>query len=265
MDAKNPTPQDELHGGKPADGLPSGSDSKPSENDAQGQTITLTQEELQKRLDDYANERHSALDKEVATLKGQVNSIPNLTAELDAAKNQVTTLNQNMTELQQAQRAAELESVKDNPDAYSLVKQRQENQQRKVDLDSKEASIKAREDAHATAMQELQQNKHSQDVDKVIAEYPDLSEQNRTRFKDLLLKYGGNTPEQLRESAKELHGALNQGNGSDGSSGNDGQTGDDGQQQTNTRPAPGATPGAGSPLTGADLASSELEEAKGHK
>jgi len=244
MDGTTPT-LDELHGAGTPPGLPSGNASKDPSAENQ-QVITLTLEELAKRKEEYANEKQSKLDSRILSLENQVKGYEGLKAELDSARTVITTL-------EQQRNAAELDSAKDNPDAYELVKRRQE-------LAVKERDLVAREQRLTT---------ESDSVKKTNLETTAIA--LATEFgvnKDFLLKYGGNTPEAMRACATELKVTITGKPGENPPADKSKNTDATPQPPSNPnvpRPASASTPGASAPLTGFDLCAKELEAAKGQK
>jgi len=173
--------------GLPEDqGLPSDGETKPSEETPE--VKVYTQEDVDKAM----AERHSALDKEIARLKKQVEQ-GNLTAR------QLQDAQAELARIQKEEEEREYEDVKSDPDRLALFKQKQDLAKTAAGLADRENNLRQQE----TEMKELidagYKVKRIEAAQEIVKDFPGVEA-------SALLEANLETPEQMRVFAKTLAG-----------------------------------------------------------
>lgn len=149
----------------------------PSNTD--GDKITLTREELQRKIKEAADAQHSKLDTRIAALTKQLESATTAIKELEEAKRKV-----------------EIDALGDAPDAAKLLAERHKLEDERRKVAAERASFEADKLEHDSLFKTANSTILEREAERIATE--------KGIKKEILLQFGGDSPEKLLEYADSL-------------------------------------------------------------
>ena len=179
-------------------GSPSGAPATPSGKPPE-EKITLTQAELNQRIEDAANARHSKLDTRISQL----------TSENEGLKSAVATKDIALTATEQRARDAEIKGAGENVEVVNVIKARHALEDKQRELDAKSAALEADKRSHTSQLSTANAVLLEREIDSVMTEQK-LTGEPAKKWRENIRKFGGDTPEKIREYVKSMvdSGAL---------------------------------------------------------
>jgi hypothetical protein len=173
-------------------GTPSAATDTPS-GKPEDEKITLTQAELNQRIEEAANQRHSKLDSKIAALTGENESLKNTVAIKDTA----------ITQAEQRARDLEIKAAGENPEIVNVIKARHALEDKQREIDAKTARFEAEKKSHTDRLSTANAVLLDQEADKFLSDNK-LTGEKAKAVRSNLLKFGGDTPEKIREYGNSL-------------------------------------------------------------
>jgi len=173
--------------GLPEDqGLPSDGETKPSEETPE--VKVYTQEDVDKAM----AERHSALDKEIASLKKQV-------AQGELTAQQLKDVKAELARLNKEREEQEYEEAKTDPGRLAEFKRKQDLAKREADLVGREEKLRQEEVEKEELIEAGYKVKRIEAAQEIVKDFPGVEA-------SALLEADLKTPEEMRVFAKTLAG-----------------------------------------------------------